>query len=176
MTMNIRQQLLKEHSRKNGDLIEDYVVHTPGAVIELMACFFSDETKVAQRSSQVVGNLGRHHPEMLQPWWEEMIEAGEAPIHIAIRRNVARYFCELELPIPKKLESRIVDSFTRWSTMSDVPVAVAVFAMQFVADRHTKFPKHAKSIKKEIESRMESNSATPGFLNRGRKILKQMES
>jgi hypothetical protein len=174
--MNIRQQLLKEHSRQNGDFIEEYVVRTPGAVIELMACFFSDETTVAQRSSQVVGNLGRHHPEMLQPWWEEMIEAGEVPIHIAIRRNVARYFCELELPIPEKLETRIANSFTRWSTDPDAPVAVAVFAMQFVADRYQQFPKLAKAIKKEIESRMESNSATPGFCNRGRKILKQIGS
>jgi len=172
--MIIRQQLLKEHSRQNGDFIEEYVVSTPGALIELMACFLSEELKVAQRASQVVGNLGRHHPEMLQPWWDEMIEAGDEPVHIAIRRNVARYFSELELPIPQELEKRIAASFTQWSTHPDVPVAVAVFAMQFVADRHRKFPKHAKAIGKEIESRMDSDSATPGFCNRGKKILKQL--
>lgn len=172
--MIIRQQLLKKHSRENADFIEDYVVRTPGAVVELMVCFLGDETKVAQRSSQVVGNLGRHHPEMLLPWWEEIVDAGEDPVHIAIRRNVTRYFCELELPIPKKLEARIVESFTKWSTDPEVPVAVAVFAMQFVADRHDRFPKHAKAIKLEIESRMESDSATPGFCNRGKKILKQL--
>lgn len=172
--MIIRQQLLKKHSRENADFIEDYVVRTPGAVVELMACFLGDETKVAQRSSQVVGNLGRHHPEMLQPWWEEMIDAGDTPIHIAIRRNVARYFCELELAIPAKLEKRIAESFTNWSTDPDVPVAVAVFAMQFVADRHKQFPEQAKAIKQEIESRMKSDLATPGFCNRGKKILQQL--
>ena len=172
--MNIRQQLLKRHSRENADFIEDHVVRTPGAIVELMVCFLGDETKVAQRSSQVVGDLGRNHPEMLQPWWEEMIDAGDTPIHIAIRRNVARYFSELELPIPAPLEKRIADSFTQWSTDSNVPVAVAVFAMQFVADRHEKFPTHAIAIKKEIQSRMESDSATSGFCNRGKKILKQL--
>jgi len=70
--MNIRQQLLKKHSRENADFVETHVVKTPGAVVELMVCFLSDETTVVQRSAQVVGNLGRHHPEMLQPWWEEM--------------------------------------------------------------------------------------------------------
>lgn len=172
--MNIRQQLLKRHSRENADFIEDHVVRTPGAIVELMACFLSDESKVAQRSAQVVGNLGRNHPLMLQPWWEEMIDAGDTPIHIAIRRNVARYFSEIELPIPEPLEKRIASSFTQWSTDPDVPVAVAVFAMQFVADRHRQFPKQASAIKKEIQSRMESNSATPGFCNRGKKILKQL--
>ncbi|QEG22947.1 hypothetical protein [Mariniblastus fucicola] len=174
--MIIRQQLLKTHSRENADFIEDYVARTPGAAIELMACFLSDETKVAQRSSQVVGNLGRHHPEMLEPWWDEMITAGDQPTHIAIRRNVTRYFSELELPIPNCLEKRIAESFTDWAVDVNSPVAVAVFAMQFVADRHQKFPKLAESIKNEIESRMESDSATPGFCNRGRKILQQLAS
>ncbi len=172
--MNIRQQLLRKHSRENADFVEAHVVRTPGAIVELMVCFLGEETKVAQRSAQVVGNLGRHHPEMLEPWWEEMIDAGEDPIHIAIRRNVARYFCELELPIPEKLEKRIVESFTCWATAPDVPVAVAVFAMQFVADRHGRFAEHAKAVQREIESRMET--ATPGFCNRGQKIIAQMSS
>ena len=172
--MNIRQQLLKKHSRENADFIEDYVVEHPQAIVELMACFLSDETKIAQRSSQVVGNLGRHHPKMLEPWWEEMIDAGDKPVHIAIRRNVARYFCELKLPMKAKLEKRIADSFTRWSTDPDVPVAVTVFAMQFIADRHQQFPRQANDIRTEIQSRMESESATPGFCNRGRKILQQL--
>jgi hypothetical protein len=170
--MNIRQQLLRKHSRENADFIEAHVVRTPGAIVELMVCFLGEEEKVAQRSSQVVGNLGRHHPELLKPWWEDMLEAGLQPVHIAIRRNVARYFCELELPIPGKLEKRIATTFTDWSTDPDVPVAVAVFAMQFVADRHEKFPQLAKTIKQVIESKIDGSS--PGFCNRGQKILQQL--
>lgn len=170
--MNIRQQLLKEHSKKNAEFVEAYVLRAPGAIVELMACFLSEEVKVAQRSAQVVGNLGRHCPEILRPWWEELIEAGVDPVHVAIRRNVARYFSELELPIPKKLDKRIAETFTEWATAPDVPVAVSVFAMQFVADRHRTYPGLAKTIRLEIESRMDTGS--PGFCNRGRKILKQM--
>lgn len=172
--MNIRQQLLKKHSRENADFVESYVVKSQGSVIELMACFLGEETKVVQRASQVVGNLGRHHPEMLQPWWEEMISAADRPIHVAVRRNVARYFAELELPISEPLEKKIVDSFTVWSTQADTPVAVAVFAMQFVADRCNQYPKHTKAIRAAIESRIDS--ASPGFKNRGLKILKQIEA
>lgn len=172
--MNIRQQLLKNHSRQNADFVEAYVVDTPGAIIQLMACFFSDEVKVAQRSAQVVGNLGRHHPAMLKPWWAEMVASGNRPVHQAIRRNVARYFSELELAIPKKLESSIVDSFTDWSCDSSSPVAVSVFAMQFVADRCNGYPIHAKRVRTAIESQLAS--ASPGFCNRGRKIIKQLDA
>ena len=172
--MNIRQQLLRKHSQQNADFVEAHVVDTPGAIIQLMACFFSDEVKVAQRSSQVVGNLGRNHPKMLKPWWAEMIESGNRPVHQAIRRNVARYFSELELSIPKTLEATIVDSFTDWSCNSSSPVAVAVFAMQFVADRCQDYPKHAKRVRNAIESRLDS--ASPGFCNRGKKIIKQLDA
>ena len=171
--MNIRQQLLKKHSRANADLVESYVGSTPGAIIELMACFLGEETTVAQRAAQVVGNLGRHQPESLMPWWDEMIEAAQNPVHDAIRRNVARYFSELKVELPGKLEKKAVQSFTRWSVDESTPVAVAVFAMQFIADRCQKYPQNANSIAKTIKSRIET--ASPGFQNRGKKILKQMD-
>ena len=171
--MDIRRQLLQAHSRQNADLVEAHVVDNPTAIIALMSCFFSDEVSVAQRAAQVVGNLGRHHPSLLEPWWEEMVAAAEQPVHVAIRRNVARYFSELELDLPKKLETQIVDSFTRWVSEKDTPVAVAVFAMQFVADRCCQFPEHGQRIRHVIEQKIDSASA--GFKNRGQKILKQID-
>lgn len=172
--MDIRSQLLKAHSRQNADIVEAYVVETPGAIIRLMTCFFCDEVNVAQRAAQVVGNLGRHHPSMLEPWWDEMVTAGERPVHVAIRRNVARYFSELKLDLPETLESRIVASFTRWVCEEKTPVAVSVFAMQFIADRCVHYPEQGKRIAQVIEEKIDSASA--GFQNRGKKILRQMEN
>lgn len=171
--MDIRHQLLKAHSRQNADIVESYVVETPGAIIRLMTCFFCDEVNVAQRAAQVVGNLGRNHPVMLEPWWEEMVTAAEEPVHDAIRRNVARYFSELELELPETLESRMVDSFTTWICEDKTPVAVAAFAMQFVADRCLRYPEHAQQVRQMIERKMDSASA--GFQSRGKKILRQIE-
>ena len=88
--MNIRQQLLQRNSRANADIVLAYVTKTPTAIVELMACFLSDEVTVAQRASQVVGDLGRLAPESLKPWWDEMARAAEQPVHDAVCRNVAR--------------------------------------------------------------------------------------
>jgi hypothetical protein len=137
-----------------------------------MACFLGEEKIVAQRSAQVVGNLGRAQPEMLRPWWSEMADACEAPIHDAIRRNAARYFSELEIQLPKPLEKLLVKIFTEWAMDPDLPVGIAVFAMQFVADRAKRFPEEAETIKTVIISRLPNG--TPGFCNRGNKILKQL--
>jgi hypothetical protein len=170
--VDIRQQLLKINSRANADLVENHVIQDRRKLVELVACFFSDETKVVQRASQVVGNLGRSRPSWLEPWWEELLAAGNRPVHVAVRRNVARYFSELDLTIPVELERKLAKSFADWIAEPNVPVAVAVFAMQFIADRADRYPSEAHLVIKTIRARIKT--ASPGFKNRATRILRQL--
>ena len=172
--MDIRTQLLRKHSRENADFVQQYVEQNPQSLIELMVCFFSEEIKVVQRAAQVVGNFGREHPEALSPWWGEMAEACENPIHIAIVRNVTRYFSELELKIEPDLERRLMELFGKYSFDAAQPVAVRVFAMQFIADRANRYPKYGPQLQTVLERDMPGGST--GFRNRGQKILKQLGS
>ena len=98
--MNLRKQLLVAYSRNNADIVMTHVQAHPESLPELMACFFSDEVTVAQRAAQVVGDIGRASPELLKPWWSEMVDASVNPVHQAIRRNTTRYFSELKLELP----------------------------------------------------------------------------
>ena len=170
--MNIRQQLLHKNSRANADIILDYVAKTPNGLVEVMVCFLSDETKLAQRAAQVVGDWGRMHPESLQPWWAEMLRAAEKPVHNAICRNVSRYFSELELSLPADLERSLVKLMAGWSSDLTTPVATTVYSMRFIANRADRFPDEANLIKAQIESRI--STGTAGFKNCGKKILKQL--
>lgn len=170
--MNIRRQLLQQNSRANADIVLNHVTDSPAAVVELMACFLSDEVTVAQRASQVVGDLGRQNPASLEPWWEEMLRAGQQPVHDAIRRNIARYFSELTLDLPRELERSLVQLLLAWSCDPQSPVAITVFSMQFVANRAQRFPDEADQIKAQIVSRLPTGSA--GFQSRGKMILEQL--
>lgn len=167
--MNIRQQLLQKNSRANADIVLNYVLGSPESVVELMVCFLSDEVTVAQRAAQVVGDLGRQNPESLEPWWEEMLRAGQQPVHDAIRRNIARYFSELSLALPSELERSLVQLLTGWSCDLQTPVAITVFSMQFIANRASRFPDEADQIRAQIESRFPTGSAA--FRSRGKLIL-----
>lgn len=172
--MNIRQQLLQRNSRANADIVLAYVTKTPTAIVELMACFLSDEVTVAQRASQIVGDLGRLAPESLKPWWDEMARAAEQPVHDAVCRNVARYFSELQLSLPPELERSLVQLLTGWSCNLKTPVAITVFSMQFIANRADRFPQEANQIRTQIESSIDTGSAA--FKNRGRTILNQLKN
>ena len=64
-----------------------------------------------------------------------MVDASAAPVHQAIRRNTTRYFSELKLELPKKLESKLIDDCTNFVADPNEGVAIAAFSMNFVADR-----------------------------------------
>lgn len=170
--MNLRQQILKRHSRANSDLIQAHVEANPEKLVELMACFFSDETVLAQRSAMAVGNLGRKNPPCLQPWWSEMIAAAACPVHPAIRRAVTRYFCELDCELPKAKEAQLIALFGKFVGNPKVNVAIAAFAMTFIANRAEQYPDAASQLQRMLVRLIPTGS--PGFQNRGKKTLEQL--
>lgn len=171
--MDIRAQLLKTHSRGNSDLVEAFAIENEEGLVSLMACFLSDEKVVAQRAAMVVGNLGRSEPRLLKPWWSELVKVIDKPIHGALRRNATRYFSELKIALPKSLDSRLVNHCTLLVEDPNQDVAIAAFAMQIVADRAGSYPTHALRLRNALESQL--GEAKPGFRNRARKVLKQLE-
>ena len=171
--MNIRQQLLNKNSRNNADFVQAHVVAHRESLVELMACFFSDEKVVAQRAAMVVGNLGRAEPACLKPWWSSMVDAAEDPVHQAVRRAVTRYFSELTLAVPEKLEARLVELLGTFVANPKENVAIAAFSMTFVADRAQRYPDAAQHLQRTLVRLIPAGS--PGFQNRGRKILLQLE-
>lgn len=171
--MNIRNQLQRENSRRNADQIEYAVAASEEKRVELMACFFSDEPTLVKRSAMVVGNLGRHHPELLRPWWKDLQQLLSTTTQPAVRRCITRYFSELPLPLPQRMEKELIDRCLALLADPKVKVATAVFSMQFIADRAEQFPQQAAELKQLIRERLPSGSA--GFRSRGQKVLEQLE-
>jgi len=111
---------------------------------------------------------------MLRDWWNELANAASNPAHDAVRRNVARHFSELNLPLPNSLETKLARMFTDWCEDKNTPVAIAVFGMQFVADRSIDFPQLADRVTVAIRKTLDSGQASSGYRNRGQKILRQL--
>lgn len=171
--MNIRTQLLNVHSRQNADVVQRYVEQHSESLPELIACLGSDEVKVAQRAAMVVGNFGRANPEALEPWWEDLLTAADDQVHNAIGRAVVRYFSELDMKLPTDLEARLVDSCLRAVLDPAEKTATSAFAMKFITDRAANYPEQARRLNAALIRLIPSGS--PGFQNRGRKMLEQLK-
>lgn len=138
-----------------------------------MGVFLGEEYRLVQRSAMVVGDLGRAQPGWLQPWHAKMIAAAAAPRHDAVRRNVMRYFSELDLKyIGAEEEGYLVDLAFRLTADQEAPVAIRVFSMQIVANYVAKYPELKEELVGIIELTI-AEGTTPGFRSRGKKILKQ---
>ncbi len=171
--MIVREQLLVANSRANADRVLALVRDDPKLMVQLMVCFLSDEVRVAQRAAQVVGDVGRHDPDLLLPWLDDIVDAIENPIHQAIRRNGVRFFSELAKPLPAKLEKRLIRMCGQFVADRNVDIAIGAFSMTLIANRADRYPTEAKQLCKDLRERLPD--ASSGFANRGKKVLKQLE-
>ncbi len=172
--MNYAEQLLVEHSRANADRVLQHVLADQHRVAALMEVFLGDEYRAVQRAAMVVGDLGRAQPGWLAPWHGRMIAAAADPQHDAVRRNVMRYFSELDITgIGEEEEGYLVDLAFRLTADQEAAVAIRVFSMQIVANYVEKYPELKDELAAIIELTI-AEGTTPGFRSRGGKILKRL--
>ncbi|MEZ6103912.1 MAG: hypothetical protein R3E01_33650 [Pirellulaceae bacterium] len=171
-SMSIREELLVAHSRAVADHVAALALNDEERLVELMACMFCDDVDVAQRAAHAVGILGREDPSKLVPWFAELANAMEHPIHQSLRRCSVRYFSEYKNSLPRRLEKRLIDLCLRFLADAQTETAIGVFAMQFVADRVATYPYVREKLIEHLQARLPV--ASTGYRNRAPKVLKQL--
>lgn len=170
--MDIRKQLLKEHSKQNTNLIVDYVSQSQERFDVLMHLFLTDEYRVTQRAAWVVGEMGRHHYPMLAPHLPAMVHnLRKRSLHDSIKRNTVRVLQEIE--IPENLWGEVADICFGYLATNDEAVAVKCFSMTVLLNITLKVPELKDELKILIEDQMPYGSA--GFKSRGKRTLKALE-
>ncbi|MBC7861347.1 MAG: hypothetical protein IAF38_00150 [Bacteroidia bacterium] len=170
--MNLREQILKEHSKRNTAKITKYVGEDPERFKALMRLFFNDEYRVVQRAAWAVGNIGVDHKYLVKPYLKKMTDYLQKPPHDAVKRNVLRIFQFIE--IPKNLQGRLVDICFKFLLSKDEPIAIKVFSMTVLANISKKNPDLKNEIKMVIEEMLPF--AGPGIRARGKRTLKELNT
>lgn len=166
--MDLRKQLLKEHSKENTAEIVGYVQDHPETVDELMDIFLNGTYRLIQRSAWVVGDLGRTNPEWIKPYIPQMIEHLKTPdLHVAVRRNTMRYLQEIE--VDEVYWGDLLDVALKLLSQRDETVAVKVFSMTVAFN----IIKHIPELKDELRMIIEDQLpyGTAGFKSRGQKTI-----
>lgn len=130
--MDIRTELLAEHSKSQTMKIVRYIGGDTVRFRELMDSFLGDTYRVSQRAAWVVNYCAENHPELVKPYFGKLVEQLERDdAHPAVRRNVARTLQFVD--IPKRLHGRVFDACYMLINDPEQPVAVRVFAMTVAA-------------------------------------------
>jgi hypothetical protein len=170
MVKEIEELLRIETSRRNTDLLADLIYQKPELFNEFFAVYMRNEEPISRRAAWVVDTVSEKFPEFLFPFIPHIIDALPTFSHDALKRHSVRMLARS--PLPSRQLGPLTNTCFEWLTSAKEPAAVKVWCMDILFRIAQSEPDLKKELADSIEWRMQEE--TPGFRNRGMKILKKL--
>lgn len=169
--MNLKEEILKEHSKQHAMKIAVYATASPDRFKTLMHCFMTNDYRLAQRAAWSVNWAARKKPGMIKPYIKDLVAVlDKKDVHDAVIRNSLRILEDID--IPERYHGAVINTCMNFIEKPAIPAALKAYSMTIVANLSGIYPE----IKQELKLIIEENwdNATPAFRSRGKKILKQI--
>jgi hypothetical protein len=171
--MDLRKEILKEHSKAQTDKIIRYVGNDAQRFDELINVFLAGPYRVTQRAGWPLSYCVQHHPDFIIPHLKKILDHLKKPsIHDAVKRNTIRLLQFVD--IPKKFHAAVASVCFQYLSDTKEPVAVRVFAMSVLGQIARSHPDLKQELKIIIEDNLPYASAA--FISRSRKVLKALDA
>ena len=170
--MQLREEILREHSKSQCIKIEKWVGNSQQRFDELFDLFIHDEYRVVQRAGWPLSNCVMTNPSFISKHWKPLLDNLQKPnLHNSIKRNSIRLMQDLE--IPTKYHGQVMNTCFSFLESPAEALAVKVFSMTVLGDLAIKYPEIKAELKTIIEDQLPHQTA--GFKSRARKVLKKIE-
>jgi len=171
--MNFKDQLLAELSKRNTDYIASVVDNDKKLFKELIDLLISNEHLVSGRAGWVIETIWLKYPDMIEPYINELIDFLPKTNYDNQRRHCLKILSTVNLrDIDEQRLGILIDRCFTWLEDPVYPTAVKMFSMQVIYNYVKIEPVIATELAAIIENQFED--ATPGFKNRGEKVLKEL--
>jgi hypothetical protein len=137
--MDLRKDILAEHSRRMATRIVRYVGEDQERYDELIRLFMEGDYSLTQRAAWPLGDIGVIYPRLAAKHLPKLIKklrSGDA--HPAIHRNILRILQHAE--IPEKYCGPLLDICYGFIRNETAPVAIRAFAITVVSNISMKYP------------------------------------
>jgi hypothetical protein len=169
---NLREQILKEHSKAQCTVIVNWVGVSQQRFDELFNLFLSDEYRVVQRAAWPVSYCVIANPHFITPHWASLIKnLQKTNLHNAVKRNSIRLLQDIS--IPKKYQGQIMDICFSYVESPTEAVAVKAFSLTVLSNLAKQYPEIIAEIKLLIEEQLDRQTAA--FKSRAKMFLKEVE-
>jgi hypothetical protein len=167
--MDLREQLLREHSKSNCLKIVKWVGDSPARFAALIELFLKDEYRIVQLATWPVSYVAEAHPELIRKHLPRLIKnLARTDLHPAVRRNTIRLF--QHVAIPKKYQGKLMNLCFEYISDPQEKAAVKAFSLTVLDNLAKLYPEIKPELKTIIEERWDTE--TPAFRSRAKKILK----
>ena len=169
---NLRDAILREHSKAQCGKIVKWVGDDQLRFDELFHLFLGDEYRVTQRAAWPLAYCVSAHPGFVKKRFAEMIRNLYKPgLHNAIKRNTLRILQEVD--IPKKYQGEVMNICFQYLASPAEAVAIKAFSLTILGNLAKPYPDILPEIKLLIEVQLPHQ--TPAFKSRAKRLLKDFE-
>jgi hypothetical protein len=169
--MNLREEILKEHSRRQCLKIAGWIGNDKKRFAKLVDIFLHDEYRVVQRSALIVSYVADKHPGLIARNIHLLVNRlYDKEIHIAVKRNVIRVL--QFIPVPQDLEAKVMNLCFGYLSDPNEAIAVRVFSMSVLANLAKQYPDIKNELEAVIKSQFKESSG--GLKVRARNVLKEL--
>jgi len=169
--MNLREEILKEHSKAQKDKIVNWVGGSKQRFNELFHLFLNDEYRVTQRAAWPVSYCVEAHPEFMKDNFGKLLKNLEKPrLHGSIKRNSIRLLQHIS--IPKKYQGQVMKFCFEYLESPTEEVAIKAFSITVLGNLAKQYPEIIPEVKLLIEDQLSQQTAA--FKSRGKAFLKMV--
>lgn len=171
--MNVRQEILKEHSKAQCNKIVHWVGANQERFNDLFHLFLHDEYRVVQRAAWPVSNCVMQYPALINSHWKSLIKhLKKENLHDAVKRNGLRLMQDIKIPV--KYHGEIMNlCFTSLESPKEA-LAIKVFSMNVLGNLAGIYPDIIPELTFMIKEQFPHQSA--GFKSRAMKVLKILKA
>jgi hypothetical protein len=167
--MDLRTELLREHSLRQRNKIIKYIGSDKKRFSELISLLLAGPYRITQRAAWPLSEIAINHPDLVYPHMNSLLKfAGKSDVHDAVKRNVVRLLQFID--IPRKFHGKVADLCFNFLSDKKQPVAVRVFSMTVLGNLAKNLPELGKEIAIIVNEQLPYSSA--GFISRARRVLK----
>lgn len=171
--MNLREEILREHSKAQCERIVQWIGSNQSRFDELLYLFLNDEYRVVQRAAWPLSYSATAHPALVKKYWRKLIDHLFKPgIHMAVKRNTVRLMEGVD--IPEKYEGEIMDICINYVADPTEAIAVKAHSLTILGKLSVKYPEIIPELRVIIDDQMPYQ--TPAFKARAKRLLKQWKT
>jgi len=170
--MNIKEQLIVEHSKANSLKIVKYIGDDAGKFEELFALFIKNEPIISQRAAFVLDHSCVQNPQLIAPHLSDLIDNMIIPNqHNSIIRSSVRVLQEYK--IPEELQGKAIEYCYLLLRDYKQPIAIRAFSISVIYNITNDFPKLKPELLLTIQDLL--NDESPGLKNRSNKVYNKLK-
>ncbi|MGY3090232.1 hypothetical protein ACVWYF_003287 [Hymenobacter sp. UYAg731] len=157
--MNLRTELLREHSARQTQRLADYACAHPTALAELLQLFWYGQERERQLAADVLGWVGQRRPQWLVPHLPGLLAAAQPSPeqHPAVRRAVARVL--QFVPVPEEWQALAFDACLAMLRAPREPVTMRAYALTAAARLAGPYPELAAEVVATAETALRTTKS-----------------